>query len=71
MNSSPVSLISPVDPVSSDEEREWWWMGIDEFAGANQTVALCVSPPARALPRGSTRTVVDLSEAALQAGGVQ
>jgi hypothetical protein len=71
MNSSPVSLISPVDPVSSDEERELWWMGIDEFAGPSQTVALCVSPPARALPRGSTRTVVDLSEAALQAGGVQ
>ncbi len=67
----PVSVISPVDPVSSNEERELWWMAIDEFAGQDQVVALCVSPPARALPRGSTRAVVDLSEAALQAGGVQ
>jgi len=66
-----VSLISPVDPVSSNEERELWWMAIDEFAGEDQVVALCVSPPARALPRGSKRAVVDLSEAALQAGGVQ
>lgn len=71
VNSSPVSLISPVDPVGNNEERELWWMAIDEFAGSDQVVALCVSPPARALPRGSTRTVVDLSEAALQAGAVQ
>ena len=71
LDRSPVTIISPADPVNGDDERALWWRGIDEFAGHEQVVALCVSPPARALPSRSHRTVVDLSEVALQAGGVQ
>ena len=56
---APLTLISPVEPVVWDGERELWWSAIDAFRGPDQTVVLCSAPPARALP-SSPRRVVDL-----------
>jgi len=58
---APVCIISPVEPVSDDEERAIWWHAIDHFASETQAVLLCSTPPARALkPMGDT-TTIDLS----------
>ena len=58
---APVCLVSPVEPVSDDDERALWWHAMEHFASAQQTIVLCSTPPARALtPREATVTI-DLS----------
>jgi RND superfamily putative drug exporter len=56
---APLSLISPVEPVVWDEERELWWAGIDALRTPEQTVLLFSAPPARAMA-SSRRQRVDL-----------
>jgi hypothetical protein len=59
---APLTLISPVEPVVWDGERELWWKAIDAFRGPDQTVVLCSAPPARALS-ASSRRVIDFMAA--------
>ena len=61
---SPICLVSPAEPLTDAQNRELWWRGLDAFASAEQTVALCSLPPARALAPVSTYTIVtDVSAA--------
>lgn len=57
-DASPVCLVSPAEPLTDGQNRELWWRGLHAFAGADQTVALFSLPPARALARVSTQTIV-------------
>jgi hypothetical protein len=54
-----LTIVSPVEPVVWDGERDLWWSALDALRSSDQTVVLCSAPPARALP-ASSRRVVDL-----------
>lgn len=63
---SPVCIVQAKDPVSEPGDVELWWQGLSAFASAQQTVALCSLPPARALPAGDpARSILDLESPAL------
>ena len=60
---SPVSLVSPAEPLYDEGHRELWWRALDALATAEQTIALFSLPPARALSRVSVpTTILDLSQ---------
>jgi RND superfamily putative drug exporter len=56
---APIVVVSPVEPVVWQEERELWWAAINALRGSEHTVLLCSAPPARAMEQ-SSREVVDL-----------
>jgi RND superfamily putative drug exporter len=58
---APVCLVSPVEPVSDDDERALWWHAMEHFASAQQTIVLCSTPPARALTPREAAVTIDLS----------
>ncbi len=58
---APVCLVSPVEPVSDDDERALWWHAMEHFASAQQTIVLCSTPPARALTPREGAVTIDLS----------
>ena len=68
--SAPLTVISPTTPVTTEHDRALWWQGLEKFSLSEQTVVVCVAPPARALAQSSTH-VVDLSDAARAEAVVQ
>ena len=65
---APVTIISPTVPVAHPNELELWWKAIEQLAGSQQVVALCVAPPARALDLPHGVDLLDLGQPAALPG---
>jgi hypothetical protein len=63
---SPVCLVSGVEPVANDEERAVWWLGLEQCATPEQTVALFCLPPLRSLTPIPSHLVLDITHSSLQ-----
>jgi hypothetical protein len=61
-----VCLVSGVEPVANDQERGVWWLGLEQCATPEQTVALFCLPPLRSLTPIPSHQVLDLTSTQLQ-----